>query len=122
MPTAARIALALALALAQGRAVAADDHRCTLPHPGAWHEYRSRHFAVVSDLDAARADALVFRLEKLHALLVKAMVGDVEELAGRVRVLAIDDRDRFRALAGRDVAAYWTTTRDGEAAVVVPAS
>jgi Flp pilus assembly protein TadD len=100
---------------------AADAPRCTLPNAGDWHEYRSKHFVVDTDVARFKAEMLVSRLEKMHALVVAALVGEQVEIPGRVRVIALSDPARFRELAGAShVAAYFGRSRTGEPTIVLP--
>jgi tetratricopeptide (TPR) repeat protein len=119
----ASLPLAVVFALAcPAAALAADAPRCTLPSAGDWHEYRTKHFVVDTDVGRTKAELLIGRLEKMHGLVVTALVGEVVDIPGRVRVVAPSDPGFFQALAAydRDISAFFTITRMSEPVIVLP--
>lgn len=85
-----------------------------------WHEYTSEHFLVDTDASGEVARGLVATLEVTHALLVKAIFGEGQEVSGRVRVLALHDQTLFRTLAGDDrFAGYYGRGLLGEPTIVL---
>jgi tetratricopeptide (TPR) repeat protein len=112
------IAVVLASLLA-GPAFA--SFRCPAKGGAPWREYRSAHFLVDTDVAQGHAGTLVRELERLHALLLQALVGEQVEIPGRVRVLAFADQTDFRDLAGADfVAGYYGRGEFGEPTIVLP--
>jgi hypothetical protein len=86
-----------------------------------WHEYRTKHFLVWTDLSPDRAQLLVKRLETVHLLEIKAMVGEEVEIPGRLRVLAFAQRSDFRDLVGSTNAeGFFTSDHFGDPTIVFP--
>lgn len=83
-----------------------DVYRCEARGGPAWHEYRTAHFLVATDLSGSRAEAVVRDLEQLHALVVHALVGEGVEIPGKVRVLAFADPRDYAKLAQGGADAY----------------
>ncbi len=105
-----RLALSLMMLLFASPARAAE-----------WREYQTKHFIVWTDLSPAHTEPLLKRLETLHLLELKAMVGEEVEIPGRLRVLAFSDGSAFRDLAGSsDVAGFFQYSRFGDPMVVFP--
>lgn len=100
----ARAAVTAAILLAASAAHGGEPptYRCEARGGPAWREYRSAHFTLATDMGAARAEALVASLEYLHALVVKALLGDGVEIPGRVQVVAFASPGDFRKLAASD--------------------
>lgn len=103
-----RIALTLLLLASSARA-------------SGWHEYETKHFLVRTDLPRGKAEVLLQRLETLHLLELKAMVGEEVEIPGRLLVVALSDNATFRALSDApDLAGFFTYSRFGEPTIVFP--
>jgi Flp pilus assembly protein TadD len=104
----------LLVAAALGAAVlassaAAGEEGCTLPNAGDWRRWRSSHFDLLTDASELKASLLTARLERTHALVVKALVGDDVEIPGRVRVIAFaSERDFRRTTRAERAGAYFT--------------
>jgi tetratricopeptide (TPR) repeat protein len=97
--------------------------RCSSDGGPVWHEYGSRHFMLDTDLDTQEAVALVRELETLHAMVVRALVGDDREVPGRVRVIVPANERTYTALAPPAVVGYFMQGLFGEpTAVVHPAA
>jgi len=105
-------------------ALAAGAFRCSARGGDPWREYRSAHFVVLSDVPGRRAGELVRALERTHALIVQALVGEQAEIPGRVRALVVEDPALFRSLAGsRELRGYYLVSEPlGEPTVVLPSS
>ncbi|HTP49806.1 MAG TPA: hypothetical protein VMK42_03825 [Anaeromyxobacteraceae bacterium] len=120
-----RVLVAFAAATWLARAQAGEAFRCSARGGAVWHEYRSRHFLLDTDVSGGKAESLVRDLETMHALVVQALVGGQAEIPGRVRVVAPGDAGLFRELAGSgDVGAY-QKNRGGSLmlpAIVLPAT
>jgi Flp pilus assembly protein TadD len=104
------VALAAALlALPPSPSAAAEPstYRCEARGGRAWREYRTRHFVVATDVSAGRAEAVVRDLERLHGLLVQALVGEQAEIPGKVRAVAFDDPADFRRMGREPFEAYF---------------
>jgi tetratricopeptide (TPR) repeat protein len=105
---------ALRIALAAAFLVPAVPHagdgpttyRCEARGGRAWREYRTRHFLVATDLSAVRAEVVVRDLERLHGLVVQALVGEQVEIPGKVRVVAFADPADFRRVGREPFEAY----------------
>lgn len=104
-----RLALCLILLPLAARASLAD-----------WHEYRTKHFVVFTDLSKQRAEPLVQKLETLHLLVLVAMVGEEVEIPGRLRAVAFSEPGTFQDLTGADVAGFFEFGRFGEPTIVFP--
>ncbi|WP_176065150.1 tetratricopeptide repeat protein [Anaeromyxobacter diazotrophicus] len=109
---------ALLLAAAATAAGAPEPYRCEARGGPPWREYRSAHFVADTDLAPADARQLVAQLEQLHALELQALVGEVVEIPGRLRVVALRDPRQFRELAGQEVRAYYRHAHGGPAVVL----
>jgi|GEM_PF-3024049 len=64
-----------------------------------WHEYRSQHFVLDSDLPTWTAAELIRRLEKLRAAELRSLLADDLLVPGRVRVIASSASLLFTELA-----------------------
>ncbi|HME90703.1 MAG TPA: hypothetical protein VKE49_04715, partial [Myxococcaceae bacterium] len=53
-----------------------------------WHEYRSQHFLVDSDLSTSKVEGLIEKLESLRAVELDSLVDEPVVIPGRVRVIA----------------------------------
>lgn len=97
--------------------------RCSAAGGPVWHEYRSRHFNLDTDLDAADAAAFVRELETLHAMVVRALVNEDREVPGRVRVIVPANERTYATLAAPAVVGYFTNGLFEEpTAVIHPAA
>jgi tetratricopeptide (TPR) repeat protein len=97
--------------------------RCSSAGGPLWHEYRSRHFNVDTDLDTQEAAALVHELETLHAMVVHALVNEDREVPGRVRVIVPASDRTYAALAAPAVVGYFTNgVFEEPTAVIHPAA
>lgn len=112
-------AIVICLALA---ACAHGGWRCETHGGPAWSEYRSKHFLVDTDATQASAAVLVERLETMHLLGLRALVGNDVEIPGRLRVVAFASDAVFADLADPGVGGYYTRGRFGEPTVVIPIS
>src|SRR5215470_17352430 len=61
--------------------------RCPAAGGPEWREYKSKHFVVDSDLDAAEAAPLVQQLETLQAMVIGALIREDRDVAGYARVI-----------------------------------
>jgi tetratricopeptide (TPR) repeat protein len=80
----------------------AAPERITCPARGGnvWREYHSRHFVLDTDASPEAAAQLVERLEKIEAMVLKALLGEPVEIPGHARVLAFARPADFHALVG----------------------
>lgn len=108
----------LLVALAVQAEAAPEAFRCEARGGRPWREYRTAHFLVDTDLSESDASQLVQRLEELHALELQAMLGEVVEIPGRLRVIAFRDPRQYRDLAGPDLEAFYSSAL-GEPAIVL---
>jgi tetratricopeptide (TPR) repeat protein len=114
-----KIALALTAVLAAGPASAA--FKCSARGGAVWHEFRTEHFLLDTDLGSHRAGTLLKQLETLHAMELQALVGEAVEIPGHLRVLAFADAGDFRELAGsRYVAGYFLVAAEFGPIIVIP--
>jgi tetratricopeptide (TPR) repeat protein len=114
-----RAVLAALLAALSGSAAAAPEaFRCEARGGPPWREYRTAHFLLDTDLPQEEARQLGQQLEQLHALELQALLGEVVDIPGRLRVVALRDPRQFRELAGDEVRAYYVRRR-AEGAVVL---
>jgi tetratricopeptide (TPR) repeat protein len=117
-----RLLLVLFLCCACARTLPGGLH-CSAAGGPVWHEYRSRHFNLDTDLDAADAAAFVRELETLHAMVVRALVNEDREVPGRVRVVVPASDRTYAALALPAVVGYFTRGQFEEpTAVIHPAA
>ncbi len=122
-------ALAVSASLASRAEAAAEaapeTFRCSARGGPEWREYRSRHFVVASDASRGRIELLVRKLEKMQALVVKALVGEGVEIPGRVRVVALTSPavfpETFRVAGGgrEQVTGYFAVSRFDEPTIVL---
>lgn len=113
--TSAVVVVTLLPALA---AAAPEAFRCEKRGGAAWREYRTEHFLLDTDLAPAEARQLAKELEELHALELQALLGEVVEIPGRLRVVALRDPRQFRDLAGEEYRAYYRRSRGGQTIVL----
>ncbi|HEY6003415.1 MAG TPA: tetratricopeptide repeat protein [Anaeromyxobacter sp.] len=106
-PRSALRAALLIVPLLSSAAAEPSTYRCEARGGSAWREYRTRHFVVATDLSAGRAEAVVRDLERLHALVVQALVGEQAEIPGKVRVVAFADPADFRRMGREPFEAYF---------------
>ncbi|HEX7622131.1 MAG TPA: hypothetical protein VF400_01070 [Anaeromyxobacteraceae bacterium] len=107
------------LLLRPAPAVAAPEaFRCEKRGGSHWREYRSEHFAIDTDLAPEDTRRLAQELEELHALELQALVSEVVEIPGRVRVVALRDPRQFQDLADDRFAAYQRATATEEIIVL----
>lgn len=112
-----KIALALTAVLAAGPASAA--FKCSARGGAVWHELRTEHFLLDTDLGSQRAAILLKQLETLHAMELQALVGEAVEIPGHLRVVAFADPGDFRELAGsRYIGGYYLVTGFGPMIVI----
>ena len=83
-----------------------------------WREYRSEHFRLDTDLAPADARQLAKELEELHALELQALLGEVVEIPGRVRVVTLRDPREFSDLADDRFSATYHATEAEEIIVL----
>ena len=97
---------------------APEAFRCEKRGGSAWRELRTDHFVLDTDLAPAEAGVLARQLEELHALELRALVGEVVDIPGRLRVVALRDPRQFRDLAGEDYRAYYRRSPGRQAIVL----
>jgi tetratricopeptide (TPR) repeat protein len=101
-----------------GRDVAKNTE-CSIGN--VWHEYRSKHFVVYTDVSRDRAASTIRDLETLYSLELQGLFGGVVDIPGRARVLAMRDPLQFTAFAGsRHVGGYLMHPGLGEPILVEP--
>jgi tetratricopeptide (TPR) repeat protein len=92
-------------------------------HGGApWHEYRSNHFLVLSDLEHEEVAPLVAELERTRALVLAALRGAGWQVPGRLRVVAPARERMFLTLAPPGVLGYYLVSGLGEPTIVLHAA
>jgi len=112
-----RLALALTTILAAAPASAA--FKCPAKGGGAWRELQTEHFVLDTDLGTDRARVLLKKLETLHAMELQALVGEVVEIPGHLRVVAFADPRDFVELSGSQyVGGYYRVTDFGPTIVI----
>ncbi len=94
--------------------------RCSAKGGASWREYRTAHFVIDTDAGAGDVQNLVRQLERMHVLVLQALVGEQVEIPGRVRVLAFNDQTDFIEMAGQGIAAYYMRGLLGEPSIVLP--
>src|SRR6266536_1901460 len=116
-----RVSLAVAAMMFRADALAAETARCTLPNAGDWREYRSKHFIVDTDVSRSTAGRLVDDLERIHALELKALVGEVVDIPGHIRVIAFGRPRDFETVSShKNAGSYSAFTSLGEPTIVLP--
>lgn len=120
MPALRVLAALAVLASSSSRAGGPEPYRCSLHGGPEWHAYTSKHFVLYTDVRRSTAEGLVERFERMHVLVVKALVGEDVDIPGRVRVVALRDPRDLEALTGRDyVEAFFTTSGLHEPTIVL---
>src|SRR3954465_8889825 len=112
--------LALATVAAALAASPAFGFTCPAKGGAQWHEYRSAHFVIDTDYDAALAASLVRQFEHMHALLLQGLVGEQVDIPGHVRVIAFASPRDFAEFAGDGVEGYYGHGLFSEPTVVLP--
>ena len=86
-----------------------------------WREYQSKHFLVRTDVSRLAAQVLLKRLETMHLLELKAMVGEEVEIPGRLQVIALGETGLFRSLLdSADTAGFFKYSKFGDPTIVFP--
>ena len=97
--------------------------RCPAKGGSQWHEYRSAHYVIFTDVGEFKLGRLVAQLESMHTLEVQALVGEQVEIPGRLRVIALADPGLFSDLAGQyEIGGYFKYGFFSEPTIVLPVS
>ncbi|MGZ6124417.1 MAG: tetratricopeptide repeat protein [Myxococcales bacterium] len=95
----------------------------TCPAKGGpqWREYKSAHFLIDSDMSRFKVEALLKELETMRGLVLRGLFGQDVEVAGRIRVIALDSPGDFKDLVGNsNVGAYFKESWSGATMIVLP--
>lgn len=98
---------------------APETFKCSARGGAEWREYRSKHFLVATDIPKDAAAMLIKNLERIHTMVMHAMVGEEVDLPARTRVTAFGDSGQFKEVA-RGYGGYHTISPSKEARIVIP--
>src|SRR5262249_55269995 len=115
-----RVGIFLLLFTQSGHAAnAPETFKCSARGGAEWREYRSKHFLVATDIPKDAAAMLIKNLERIHTMVMHAMVGEEVDLPARTRVTAFGDSGQFKEVA-RGYGGYHTISPSKEARIVIP--
>src|SRR2546426_8814362 len=93
---------------------------CPAKGGSQWHEYRTTHFILDTEVSQFKAESLLKDLEQLRALVLQGLFGEQVEIPGRMRVVA-PTPPHFRELSGSStVGAYFKASWLRDTVIVLP--